>query len=920
MRPIRLTVSAFGPYAGKVTLDMDKLGTKGLYLITGDTGAGKTTIFDAIVYALYGSASGQNREPSMLRSQYAAPDMPTEVELVFSYLGKTYKIKRNPEYERRKTRGTGTTKQKAEAELTLPDKVITKPKEVDAAIREILGIDREQFMQIAMIAQGDFLKLLYAPTEERQKIFRKIFKTENFRILQDKLKSEAGERSARCEALRVRISQAVDGIQCETTSPKAAEVSKAREALLPYDEITALLGELIEEDLLAAKTAEAELSELENALAAVNRRLGMAEAYEKTKAELVGCRAQIERGEAELKLTQAELVAAREKQSVIDTLSAEILHIRSELPHYEALDRKKDELKLTQASLENRRRCLEAVQKEYAVLSEELTKQKEERVSLESAGENKEKLLAEKARTEEKKQRLTEWQVSMTALTDLAKDVEKKQTEYLQASLVSKMATEEYNADHEAFLNEQAGILAQTLTEGIPCRVCGSVVHPSPAKLSAHAPSEAQLKASKEKAERASKKTSELSAACAAAIAMRDGKKNETERMAATLFDTDSIETAKEMLPLAMTEVKKRLLTLAAEIKAEEGRIKRKKALEQAIQNGERDLVTMEKGISVDSNELASLTERIKHLREQTETLAEGLQWATSGEAEEMLKRKENEKKLLGDAIVNAESKHTQAREALLVLRTKAEQAEASLSEYAETDPQAVREQKNALLGERTSKSTKRSAIQIRLAANEKILQSIRSVLHTLKTEETQYTMIRALSATANGSVSGRSKVMLETYIQTTYFDRILSRANTRLMVMSSGQYELRRRKDAENMRSQSGLDLDVIDHYNGTVRSVKTLSGGESFKASLSLALGLSDEIRSSAGGVRTDTLFIDEGFGSLDEESLSQAMRALASLAESDRLVGIISHVSELKAKIDKQIVVKKEKSGGSRVEILV
>ena len=181
MRPIRLTMSAFGPYAGRQVIEFDRLGQQGLYLITGDTGAGKTTIFDAITFALYGEASGDTREPSMFRSKYAAPETPTEVELVFTYGGKTYTVKRNPEYDRPKSRGTGFTTQKAEAELTYPDgRVVTKQRDVDNAIREIMGIDRDQFLQIAMIAQGDFLKLLLASTEDRQKIFRQIFKTKRY--------------------------------------------------------------------------------------------------------------------------------------------------------------------------------------------------------------------------------------------------------------------------------------------------------------------------------------------------------------------------------------------------------------------------------------------------------------------------------------------------------------------------------------------------------------------------------------------------------------------------------------------------------------------------------------------------------------------------------------------------------------------
>ncbi|NLA88209.1 MAG: SMC family ATPase [Clostridiales bacterium] len=237
MRPITLTMSAFGPYAEKTVLELYKLGTQGIYLITGDTGAGKTTIFDAITFALYGEASGENREASMLRSKYATPETPTFVELVFEYAGKRYTIKRNPEYERPVKRGEGTTTQKADAELTMPDgQVITKAKDVTNTVKEIIGIDRSQFTQIAMIAQGDFLKLLLAPTEERKKIFRQIFRTELYQVLQDKLKEESAALSRQREALCSRIRQYIDDIVCKDDDVLSIELEKAKSRNLPISD------------------------------------------------------------------------------------------------------------------------------------------------------------------------------------------------------------------------------------------------------------------------------------------------------------------------------------------------------------------------------------------------------------------------------------------------------------------------------------------------------------------------------------------------------------------------------------------------------------------------------------------------------------------------------------------------------------
>ena len=271
-------------------------------------------------------------------------------------------------------------------------------------------------------------------------------------------------------------------------------------------------------------------------------------------------------------------------------------------------------------------------------------------------------------------------------------------------------------------------------------------------------------------------------------------------------------------------------------------------------------------------------------------------------------------------ALRNAEKAYTDSAGRVRELKAAIAGLEEQLSGGPEPDREGVTRQKAELTRQRKALEDRIKGIHAGLAANRSALAGIRDKAGELEALETRRVMVCDLSATANGTLSGKEKIMLETYVQTTYFDRIIDRANTRLMMMTGGQYELKRRIEAENQKSQSGLDLDVVDHYNGSERSVKSLSGGESFKASLSLALGLSDEIQSSSGGVRLDTMFVDEGFGSLDEESLDQAMKALTGLTEGNRLVGIISHVAELKNRIDRQIVVTKERSGGSKAQIVL
>ena len=287
MRPLKLTLSAFGPYAGRVDLDLARLGEQGLYLITGDTGAGKTTLFDAITYALYGEPSGENRDPSMFRSKYAQPDTPTWVELTFSYGGKTYVVRRNPEYERPAKKGGGTTLQRADAELTLPDGgLVTKAREVNRAIVEIIGLDRSQFAQIAMIAQGDFLKLLLADTRSRQEIFREIFKTRYYMVFQERMKGEAGALQRDCEAARASVQQYIGGVVCREGDPLLPRVQRARAGELPFQETVALIEALIGGDREEETRQQALLDRLDGALKETSALLGRAEEAQKTREKL----------------------------------------------------------------------------------------------------------------------------------------------------------------------------------------------------------------------------------------------------------------------------------------------------------------------------------------------------------------------------------------------------------------------------------------------------------------------------------------------------------------------------------------------------------------------------------------------------------------------------------------------------------
>ena len=921
MRPLKLTVSAFGPYAGRTVLDLDKLGENGLYLITGDTGAGKTTIFDAITFALFGEASGNNRESSMFRSKYADPETPTEVELVFSYAGKTYTVKRNPEYDRPKTRGEGITTQKAEAELRYPDgRVVAKKSDVDAAIREIMGINRDQFMQIAMIAQGDFLKLLLASTDDRKEIFRKIFKTQLFQSIQEKLKGETGNLSKSVEFVKSSLSQYVNGIEADETDVLSIEVEKAKRGELPIAEVIDVLDRLIGQDAEAEAALKKKKDETEKQLETVNGILIKIEEKEKARAAIEQNKNDLSEEEARLALLKGKLEEQKAKKPEAENATREKSVLEEELPRYDESEKLEKSIRNAAAELERMETELSESKERIETDGQALEKLKEELKALSDAGEQRQKLESERERLADKAAKVTELTKKLKDFGERSKALSRLREEYMAAETAREAAADDFEAMNRAFLNEQAGIIAGTLEEGKPCPVCGSLSHPRPAEKSEQAPTENELNAAKKKAESAQSAAQKKSNECHGAKAELDTLKNVIEEQLKGLEIDSTVENAREHLTPLAEELAARLSTAGKAIAEENKRIERKSKLEKDIPQKEADLTGRKAALEELGKAVAALGSEIRSKKEQLEKEKKTLRFECRSAAEDKINALKTTIARMRETLEKAEKEFNESDKKAGELRAAIRELQEQQADSPEFDKDTELQRKDDLTAAKAEVEEKLKTVGMRLQSNKKALEHIQKQSGELETLEKRWAWMKALSNTANGTLQGKEKIMLETYIQMTYFDRIIARANTRLMAMSGGQYELKRRREAENNRSQSGLDLDVIDHYNGTERSVKTLSGGESFKASLSLALGLSDEIQSSAGGVKLDTMFVDEGFGSLDEESLNQAINALVGLTDGNRLVGIISHVAELKNRIDKQIVVTKEQQGGSKVSIVV
>ena len=921
MRPITLKISAFGPYSGETFFDFNKLGTNGLYLITGDTGAGKTTIFDAITYALYGEPSGKNRETSMLRSKYANEDTPTEVELVFSYRDKQYTVKRNPEYDRKAKRGEGTTKQAANAEFIYPDgKVVTKTSEVDKAIKEVIGIDRNQFSQIAMIAQGDFLKLLLASTKERIEIFRHIFKTELYQELQDRLKRESGKLSDECDAIRRSISQYVGGIVCDEESTDSIEADKAKKGELSTEDIILLLERLIEKDKIGEKAVEDEKAELSKDLDSVKATVGKAKdiLLAKTDLEKIAASLLFETENQKLLSEKAETEKARQPE--IKALTESAAKIKALLPDYDELSAKLSTLSKNKSFAEN---CAETMaQTEQAIksASDAISALTEENKTLDKAGEEKLLLENDKKALKEDLGKLNLLKQNISSLEKAETDYKLALEKYTEKQIAFEQTDAKYRLQSRLYLEAQAGILADTLVDSEPCPVCGSTSHPKPAAKAENAPTKEQLEALQTAVDTASASANDARIKAGNLKGVFDEKQSAvTEELKALLDETD-LAAAKPLIAVKISEIETEIFEKDKLISAAQKKINRREEIEKALPEKNARLEELKLKLTSLSDELKLKTAENLSLQKRIDELSQKLTLQTKEKAVAAIDELSQKAEKLSKDYEKALKALSDSKERLASLKTAEEETRKRIGEDPEIDLEKESEKQTILEAKAVELDKKGKLLHSRIAANLSALQNIRLRSGDLVSTEKKYASVKALSATANGQISGQSKIMLETYIQMNYFDRIIDRANTRLMIMTDGQYDLVRRKESLSKAGQFGLDLDVIDHYNGTHRSVKTLSGGESFKASLALALGLADEIQSSAGGIKLDTMFVDEGFGSLDEESLSAAMKALSSLAEGSRLVGLISHVGELKQKIDKQIIVTKDKSGGSKATIVV
>ena len=825
MRPLYLTLSGFGPYSKEEKIDFSRFGGNGIFLITGPTGSGKTTIFDGITYALFGAASTLIREKSSLRSDFAENDRETYVELVFWHKGKEYTVRRSPRYERRKKRGEGVTISNESAVLleenTRPLETVS---EVNRRVEEILGFNYKQFKQLGMLAQGEFMELLMATSKERVEIFRDLFETKEYEELQKRLGEEARRLKERLTELDTRIEEVLGQAGLEK-----------KEGLLP-EEFSLEVKVAYEQVKLEKKLLEEHLKETKKSLKALE-----------------------EKGAEYFKL-EKELLKERERNQKRD------MDWRTQVEKVEEIECLLGEL------LENHKEQKELVKKELERLLEE--RKEWQRKQKENAGWER-RLLETEGLLKEKKREEDSISALLKKYSEFAREKKKQDSlmvEYQKQQNKEKKVRELYLMQEELYRSAAIGLAAQFLEEGKPCPVCGSLKHPKKAQVSEAVPDQQEVEAAKRLAEREREQLDVLFART------REGLG------ALKRWEEDIKEEEKNLQLQGESEGKERYQAL----KKEEEMLRRElllwKTQEKEAKQVEKVLLQLEK-------QMESLKKKEEKEREREEKEQRKLQ-------ERLLK--ETAKKAEKAAVFEEGSK----------LEASLKEKLSSVVERLSLDISELEAERSALAQQVKELEKKRDLLVTQSGQLKTALDTLKQRLAERKQLEEKYGIWQDLDNVTKGW--NKDRLVFEQYVLAVYFEEVLSAANLRFTEMTSGRYELRRVRRVADARTTNSLDIEIFDHYTGKCRPVKSLSGGEAFKAALCLALGMADRIEASIGGIRIDTLFIDEGFGSLDEESLDQALKSLLSLTGQKHFIGIISHVNELKERIDQQILIEKGRSG--------
>lgn len=901
MKPLCLKMSAFGSYAQETVIDFRKV-NQGVFLITGDTGSGKTTIFDGITYALYGQTSGGRRDGPMMRSQYAKLTTKTFVELEFESRGQIYRVIRNPEYQRESKRknkdGERTiTKEKAGVELYLSDGSLYhgNRQEVNRKLVEILGVDVRQFTQIAMIAQGDFLKLLLAKSDERKEIFSRIFDTRIFRKVQEELKNRAKELYIQLEDNRkacCREMEQAEGSNDEEGTELQRELARVLDNSLREPDLeraVSLTGQMAARDQKVYEELQEKGKQCARQLENQNRIYSLAK-------ERAAQYQELERVLAEWRILEKEKEQQEQKNSILEWgKKSQIVQ-----PVQQAYQQAEKNLKDTQQRLERLDKWFAVHGQDKRKREEQLEKWKDFQKKLDEKevpvlnrlSQSLEQYSGLQSRLQRAVQLENQWNICRQSYQMIQNNYQKTAAEYEQM--------------YQAYFHEQAGILASGLEDGMPCPVCGSVSHPQKAVLSDHAPTREQVESLKKKRDLAEKKRED------------EQKKlldisGRMEQELAVIREMERQLLGKAEEEASLEQIRERWE--AWEKKARERLSGGRKKVEDTARKLEESSQSYQKAVQEESQKKGQLEENQKLLKNQQELLAKEEKRFVQAVAKQGFSDEEHYRNCRMDKreMERLEREILRFQKQEMETMQKKKLLEQQLLGKERPDMDKIGQELDKLKNEQRFLDKELRRVYSRREKNRAAHKKLCALSQERDALRTGYEKVGNISRTANGNLSGNVKIDFESYMQRQYFEQMIACANHHLQQMAAGQFLLRCRS-LENLSTQgnAGLDLDVYSLVTGKVRDVKTLSGGESFMAALSLALGMTDVITRTTGAVRMDTLFIDEGFGSLDENSREQAIRILQGLAGGNRLVGIISHVTELKDQIEQQLAVEKTKTG--------
>lgn len=1036
MKIKKLIISAFGPYAEKQELNFEEnLKDKNIFVITGNTGAGKTTIFDAINFALFGEASGSERDGKNLRSDFASPETKTEVELWFSMRNKDYYVKRSPQYYRKKQRGEGFTESKASAELKYKDKIITGYKEVTRGIEEILGINSEQFKQLVMIPQGEFKKLLNSDSDKKEEIFRKIFGTKIFSDIQQNIKNEVNELKRNIELIQrdrennikafiindeninlkelvaakdMNIGQIIKAFEEEITFDKEKlltlkfEIDKIQEKIEILSKELVIINEnnkkLEKKDSIKLefeKLASLKENYKEKALILEKAKKALKlELYEKdyrykkslndeVNFKLIESIKDIEKYLKEYDLAYKRLQEEKSKEEERNNLLTklnEINKLKEKTLKYEENKLKVNKLKTVLITLEKDINSINMDIRNNSDLVSKLTIELENISSLKS----------KKNELEIKAVNLNKKTEDLNKLLDSLENYKRESNKhsrlahiYEEADRTYKNAKNDYESLEEAFRRNQAGILAKNLKEGEPCPVCGSKHHPSPAVLNSQIIDEALVKEAKAKVDNLYENREKYYRDLSKSNANLESNKEEIilpllvkifnkKDFEDLYFEINRVSELINENNLELTNIKKEIEKISKFVDTEEEKIKEKKDKEERIEKlrnnleeKNKELLFYKENLKIEETNLKNIVEEFNG-EVKTFNELESIRKETNFKLEELKRNYEKAEIEYNLVKSNLDKENGNKRSLEIRLRETKKELELSIeifkektlalgfkdgrdyknSQLKESEIEALEKEINNYNNNFTN--TEKMLIEItkeceglvkrdvkelelkienykdeklklqdnekklysKIEQNTRLLDKIKKNNELIEKDEKKYSTIGRLSKIINGD--NNRKISFERYVLASYFEDIITAANLRLSRMSCNRFELLRKEELGDKRKGQGLDLEVFDNYTGKARDVKTLSGGEAFKASLSMALGLADVVQAYSGGIQLDTIFVDEGFGTLDSESLDNAIECLVELQNDGRVVGIISHVQELKDRIDSKIVITSTNKG--------